>query len=457
MGAVTRGQETTTIASRGAQITTTREVLITTSEESSDLATTSTEAIVTSESNPAPSEMTEVTTTLSDDTAITDTTHVTTSEVATVDEQLSTNDGGTSTTFEGSVATGKACCTSETADCLACKEGKTVWDFCGETDHAMVSGCVLDLCVPCIEEGGTWQPDINIPGAQLCTRGCAFKNVSCYKTMKDCGAETATDYPHAAASCCSAKTAECLACSQGQVVATFCANSSNVGILGCPEHGPPCCLARSATCLACQANQSVKEFCSYANNVDVAGCVNGRQECCKSKTARCFACEQKQTIADFCSGPNQDRIPGCEFLAVNTSTTVASAGTAKFCHTPEQPVQVDNVLVVGSGTMPTEEGLFQSGTVVEVACVPGFEGEQHLWRMECRDGGWAASITPTCYPAGTMARDNRRWDKGIRALLGLVVAVAVTVVVATMVKRPRYSHAVGDQDDGLLFAHDDME
>lgn len=193
-------------------------------------------------------------------------------------------------------------------------------------------------------------------------------------------------------------TAGCLACSLGQSVATFCSNLSNAGVLGCPENGPACCQTISATCLACRANQSVREFCLDPKNIGIAGCINGRHECCKEKTARCFACEHNKTVMDYCSGPNQSRIPGCEFLSVDSNlmsnSSMASSGSAK------------SALVSTSATRNLRNGAT---------------------------------------------------ERGVKALFGIVVAVVITVAVTTMIKWPNSHNAIRERDDGLLFAHDDME
>merc|ERR1712199_148953 len=76
---------------------------------------------------------------------------------------------------------GKGCCKANTADCLACSDGKSVEKFCKKKKNRDVPGC---------EKKG----------------------------------------------CCKANTADCLACSKGKSVKRFCKKKRNRDVPGCEKY-----------------------------------------------------------------------------------------------------------------------------------------------------------------------------------------------------------------------------
>merc|ERR1712084_126994 len=87
----------------------------------------------------------------------------------------------------------QVCCMAMTATCLACKEKRSVKDFCSDSAHYEVPGC---------------EKSINLKQAPSSGQGRA---------------------------CCMAMTAACMACKQKRTVEDFCADSANRQFPGCVD------------------------------------------------------------------------------------------------------------------------------------------------------------------------------------------------------------------------------
>merc|ERR1712051_108925 len=121
-----------------------------------------------------------------------------------------------------------ACCLAMTADCLACKAGVPVEEWC--TGHPHQEGCLISISAPAAAEA------------------------------------------KAIDACCLAMTADCLACEAGVPVEVWCTGHPHQE--GClisisapaAAEGKPidaCCLAMTADCLACEARVPVEVWCTW--------------------------------------------------------------------------------------------------------------------------------------------------------------------------------------------------
>lgn len=136
------------------------------------------------------------------------------------------------------------CCAADMAECLACKVGWSVEEYCARYPHGTV-----------------------IAG---CSKGRP---------------------------CCIGQRAECLACQEGLALQDYCSQRSHIGVTGCATTRadnlgthladadqplkdtadgtliiPQCCQEPIAKCFACKKGQTVKVFCADHTNINVTGC-----------------------------------------------------------------------------------------------------------------------------------------------------------------------------------------
>jgi len=178
------------------------------------------------------------------------------------------------------VAAGQLCCAEHTAECLACKVGWSVDEYCAAPAHAHITGC----------EGR----------------------------------------------CCGEEKAECMACKVGWSIEEYCAKHEHSHVAGCiKQGGKTCCTTLTAKCLACRDGLSTANYCRRPENVRVAGCEKQQQEqapvqavvpppppkststtttvprCCLEHSAKCLACRAKQSLTEFCLDQKHAKVPGC--------------------------------------------------------------------------------------------------------------------------------------------------
>jgi len=170
------------------------------------------------------------------------------------------------------------CCEEKTAECMACKVGWSVDEFCAGEANMHIRGCQKRCCK---EEKAT------------CLACKAGLTVSHY-----CGRPEHREVPGCKHFCCSKMTAECLACRDHMSTDEYCSKPENARVSGCEDHGnkqpnikpvkkttqgptlapvttssgPHCCSERTAKCHACKAGVSVGEYCIDQSHAEVPGC-----------------------------------------------------------------------------------------------------------------------------------------------------------------------------------------
>jgi len=215
-------------------------------------------------------------------------------------------------------SSGDVCCAAMTAVCLSCQRGVTVTAFCAEQDHAGVAGCKTSLLAQPQETGSKMSEvccssftaeclacKMGISAIAFCAEPDHAKVVGCeaLSEIDDAVVALVDSTPQATKQvsrssgeqCCQSIIAECIACNLGITVVALCADPDYARVQGCDEEadaaklqllqrspslssqvvggsGQLCCTALVASCMACEHGISVKAFCALPDHAGVQGC-----------------------------------------------------------------------------------------------------------------------------------------------------------------------------------------
>jgi len=209
----------------------------------------------------------------------------------------------------------RMCCMALTAPCLACKQDKTVTEFCDDPANAEVDGCApADGHATVTQKNASEAPgaELGLSGKEHRPHGLPpwwiLKGVKPEGPEKDMGGWTSISFSTEQQAKYGIDEAGTVL-DKKQFNAAFAAPVAELNISEVHTYN---CLTRELW------SKEKQDWCCKKKSL---GCPSEPRMCCMALTAPCLACKQDKTVTEFCDDPANAEVDGCASAEENAAVT----------------------------------------------------------------------------------------------------------------------------------------